>query len=156
MNIIKLIAWNALFAFTIASFPAIAQDSNLQREVEAIRSVAEVKTRIRELMVARDNCGVGSCYNSTSTAICEQVGMLDVRVDGKIFSGGTGWTDAVLPISRPDLDLMKLVFNQCQPSNYQYWNWGQMLHVLYQPSCPVDLRIRRTLGLNGNSSICDR
>lgn len=116
-------------------------------KIEAIQSVDQVKTQIRELMVARDRCRLGSCHNTTSTAICDQVGMLDIRVDGKIFSRGTGGTDTVLPIAAADLTLMKRIFSQCKPTNYQYWNWGVVLHVAYSPDCVTDQSIRKDLGL---------
>ncbi len=127
---------------------AIAQDSStLRQQVESIQSVAQVKTAIASALTQLDQCAVGSCVNAATTAICEQIGMLDIRVDGKIFSGGTGWTDVILPISPADLNLMKQIFSQCQPTNYQYWNWGMVLHVAYQPTCAIDQSIRKALGV---------
>lgn len=129
--------------------PTIAQSesTDLRTKIEAIQSVEQVKQEIRETMQQREQCAVGSCHNFNSTAICEAVGALDIRVDGKIFSQGTGWTDNVLPISAADLALMQQIFNQCKPSNYQYWNFGAILHVLYQPTPAADAAIRRQLGL---------
>ena len=127
---------------------AIAQESpDLRQRVESIQSVAQVKTAIAAALIQLDQCAVGSCVNFATTSICEQIGMLDIRVDGKIFSGGTGWTDRVLPISSPDLALMKQIFSQCKPTNYQYWNWGTVLHVAYQPTCEIDQSIRKALGV---------
>ena len=141
--------WILMFCSVFAGENGRAQERpDLRTEIEAIESVEQVKTQIRELMVARDQCRVGSCHNTTSTSICEQVGMLDIRVDGKIFSGGTGWTDTVLPIAAVDLTLMKRIFSQCKPTNYQYWNWGVVLHVAYSPDCATDQLIRKSLGLS--------
>lgn len=138
----------AAVALTGMAAPVIAQADDLQKQVESIQSVEQVKDEIRQLMKFRDQCNVGSCWNSTSTSICSAVGALDIRVDGKIFSSATGWTDEVLPISQTDLNLMKQIFSQCKPSNYQYWNFGQILHVLYNPTPEADQQIRRTLGLD--------
>lgn len=156
MNIVNQLLILSYFTIAVGILPkvALAEERDLKVEVESIKSVAEVKEIIKELLVNRDQCRVGSCFNFTSTAICSQVGMLDIRVDGKIFSGGTGWTDSVLPISKSDLDLMQLIFSQCKPTNYQYWNWGVMLHVWYDPSCQVDQKIRARLGITRKPKPC--
>lgn len=158
MKIVKLFLRVITVAITTSALPnlALAQGRDLSAEVNSIKSIAQVKQNISALLANRDQCGVGSCFNGTSTAICEQVGMLDVRVNGKIFSGATGWTDSVLPISKSDLDLMKLIFSQCKPTNYQYWNWGLMLHVWYNPSCQDDQKIRTGLGMSRQSKACQR
>lgn len=138
----------AAVALIVIATPVIAQEDDLRDQVESIQSVEQVKDDIRQLMEFRDQCSVGSCWNATSTSICSAVGALDIRVDGKIFSGATGWTDEVLPISETDLNLMQLIFSQCKPTNYQYWNFGQILHVLYEPTPETDQQIRSTLGLD--------
>lgn len=141
--------WILMFCSVLVGEKVVAQERpGLRTEIEGIQSVEQVKTEIRGLLVARDQCRVGSCHNNTSTSICEQIGMLDIRVDGKIFSGNTGWTDTVLPIAAADLALMKRIFSQCKPTNYQYWNWGAMLHVAYIPDCAIDQLIRKSFGLS--------
>jgi len=104
-------------AFHVA--PAIAQPRDLGKFVDSIRSVDQVKKDIRELIITVDGCAVGSCYNFNSTAICELVGALDVQVNGQIIGGVLGGS-AKIPISRSDLTLMKDIFSQCKPTNYQY------------------------------------
>ncbi len=158
MKIVKLFLMGTTVAITTSALPnlALAQGRDLSAEVKSIKSIAQVKQNLSALLANRDKCAVGSCFNATSTAICEQVAMLDVRVDGKIFSGATGWTDSVLPISQSDLDLMKLIFSQCKPTNYQYWNWGLMLHVWYDPSCQADQKIRTGLAMSRQSKSCQR
>jgi hypothetical protein len=59
-----------------------------------------------------------------------------------------GWTEEVLTISEADLDLMKLIFSQCEPTNYQYWNFGSILHVWYNPTPEVDRQVRQALEIN--------
>lgn len=133
-----------------AAGSAQAQDSStssLEDYVNSIQSVEQIKQEIRETLQQRDQCGVGSCYNFTSTSICAAVGALDIRVDGKILEEGSGWSDQILPISDSDLALMRQIFAQCKPSNYQYWNFGTMLHVLYSPTPEADAAIRQQLGL---------
>ncbi|MFM7428021.1 MAG: hypothetical protein ACKO7W_23985 [Elainella sp.] len=124
-----------------------AQAQDLEAYVNSIQSVDQIKQEIRETLLQRDQCGVGSCYNFTSTSICAAVGALDIRVDGKILESGSGWSDQILPISDADLALMQQIFAQCQLSNYQYWNFDSMLHVIYSPTPAADAAIRQQLGL---------
>jgi hypothetical protein len=127
--------------------PASAQDSDLQQRVNAIESVEQVKQQIREAFQELDQCGVGSCVNATTTAICENVGALDVRVNGQIINQMSGAAGTALEISEADLKLMQLILSQCKPSNYQYWNWDTILHVTYQPTPKGDAEVRSQLGV---------
>lgn len=144
----RLMRWGTVLVAAGWCFtPAAAQAQDLQNYVDSIQSVEQIKQDIRDTMQMRDECGVGSCYNFTSTSICAAVGALDIRVDGKILEQGSGWSDQVLPISETDLALMQQIFAQCRPSNYQYWNFDRMLHVLYSPTPEADAAIRQQLGL---------
>lgn len=155
----SLIRFSLITSSLVLGLPVNPQEKQgIQQEVESIQFVDQVKSRIQELMTALDQCGrelmtgldqdeVVSCLDSNFTAIWEQVGMLDIRVDGKIFSGGTGWTESVLPITFTDLALMKQIFRQYKPTNYQYWNWNSVLHLWYNPDCPTDQPICKALGL---------
>jgi hypothetical protein len=102
-------------------------------------------------LMALDHCGNGMCQTLYRFRICEEVGRLDIRVDGKIFSGMQGWTPSVLPISKSDLNLMKLIFRQCKPSNYDaggYRNrFNSVMRVVYDPTPSADQIIRRQLGI---------
>jgi hypothetical protein len=142
-----LFAACGILASTLAAWglPALAQQ-DLQERVNSIESVEQVKQELRQLFEWRDQCGTGSCFNSSSTGICETVAALDARVNGQIV-GGMISDDSGLPISEEDLDLMRLIFEQCKPTNYQYWNWPMMLHVWYVPSEEVDNEIKNRLGL---------
>lgn len=133
----------------------LERQRSLQTEINAIQSVAQVKTRIKDLFTVRDKCAVGSCHNYTSTAICNEVGMLDVRVGGKIMNEMKSSESTALPISETDLSLMQRIFSQCKPSNYQYWNWNTVLHVLYSPTCAEDQKIRQQFAL-ASSDRCRR
>ena len=125
----------------------LERQRSLQKEINAIQSVAQVKTRIKDLFAVRDKCAVGSCHNYASTSICSEVGMLDVRVGGKIMNEAKSSDSASLPVSEADLSLMRRVFSQCKPSNYQYWNWDTVLHVVYSPTCAEDQKIRQQFDL---------
>jgi hypothetical protein len=137
------------FLLTSLSFAplASAQRNDLQQRVDAIESVEQVKLQIREALEFLDTCGVGSCYNHTTTAVCEAVGALDVRINGQIVNQMSGAAGTELSISESDLELMRLIFSQCKPSNYQYWNWDTILHVTYQPTPEVDAEVRSQLGV---------
>lgn len=119
---------------------------DLREVVDSIESVEQVKQQLRRTLQSRDECNVGSCWNMRSTAICETVAALDVQVNGQIVGGMTS-IGVNIPISNSDLALMELIFSQCKPTNYQYWNWPLMLHVWYSPSDEVDQQVRRGLGL---------
>lgn len=130
----------------LALTPIANAQQSTQTYVNSIKSVAQVKQQIREAMQNTDKCGSGSCYNFTRTAVCEAVGALDVQVNGKIIGQVTGSRNNI-PISTSDLELMKLIFSQCTPSNYQYSNFGSVLHVFYYPSLQADVEIRKRIGL---------
>ena len=128
--------------------PALA-DSFLNDFVDSIQSVEQVKEILRNLLQERDRCQVGSCWNNISTSICETVAALDVQVNGQIVGGMTSVGSAGnIPISEADLELMKLIFSQCKPTNYQYWNWEMMLHVVYAPADEIGQEIRQRLGVD--------
>ncbi len=127
--------------------PAIAQ-SDPQKFVESVKSVEQVKSRIANLIRTVDDCSVGSCFNNNSTGICELVAALDVQVNGQILGEVTAvTTPPKIPISKSDLSLMREIFSQCKPTNYQYWNFSSMLHVYYVPKPEVDQRVRQALGV---------
>ena len=128
--------------------PAIAQQRNLQKFVDSVQSVEQVKKEIGRLITTVENCGVGSCFNFNSTAICELVAALDVQVNGQIVGGMTSvGSQGKIPISQSDLALMRDIFSQCKPTNYQYWNFEFMLHVYYVPKQAIDEKVRQSLGL---------
>lgn len=127
---------------------AIAQDPS--KLVDSIKSVAQVKKELKQTLEALDQCGVGSCFNSTSTYICELVGALDVKVNGRIIGEMSG-SNSNFPITASDLKLMKKIFSQCKPTNYQFWNWNTVLHVSYIPNTQVDRQIRAALGVKTTS-----
>lgn len=151
---LRLVSWCSFpltASLLLFSTSVQAQEQNLTDYVNSIQSVEQVKQEIRVALQQLDHCAVGSCVNFTSMGICEAIGALDIRVDGKIFSQGTGWSDSILPISESDLALMQLIFSQCKPSNYQYWNFNSILHVLYSPGPAADAEIRQQLGLPARS-----
>ncbi len=128
--------------------PAPGQ-SDLQGFVDSIESVEQVKEDLRQTLEFREECAVGSCVNMAGTSICESVAALDVQVNGQIVGGMTSvGSEGNIPISVSDLELMKLIFSQCKPTNYQYWNYPMILHVWYVPSDEVDQQVRQGLGLS--------
>ncbi|BAY66965.1 hypothetical protein NIES22_71090 (plasmid) [Calothrix brevissima NIES-22] len=139
----RVLLIGAVFALSIQNY-AIAQDTS--KLVDSIKSVAQVKKELKETFENLDQCGAGSCFNSTSTYICELVGALDVKVNGRIVGQMSGGKSE-LAISASDLKLMKKIFSQCKPTNYQYWNWDYVLHVSYLPSDSVDREVRAALGV---------
>ena len=142
---------------TIACFCtcAIAGEAETRAYVESIKSVAQVKKEIRAALT--ENCGTGHCWNSQATQICNAVAALDVKLDyaitGTTFTGPqpeavpSESSGSPMKASKADLGLMKLIFSQCKPTNYQYWSFGSILHVIYAPTPKVDAEVRKRLGI---------
>ncbi|MFB1486961.1 MULTISPECIES: hypothetical protein [unclassified Thiocapsa] len=116
--------------------------------IASINSVEVAKNEIRSAMAESDNCPTGSCMDSWYTMICDIVAALDVNVAGKILdpytmTGG----ESKFAISSYDVRHMKEIFAQCKPTNYQYWNHGELLHVVYRPDEKSSLEIDEYLGI---------
>jgi hypothetical protein len=128
--------------------PTEAQSGDLQKFVDSIKSTEQVKSAIKGFISNIDQCAVGSCFNFNSTAICEWVAALDVQVNGQIIGDFTSvGSQGKVAISSSDLSLMRDVFSQCKPTNYQYWNYPSMLHVYYVPKPDIDKKVRKALGI---------
>ncbi|WP_287127804.1 hypothetical protein [Candidatus Cyanaurora vandensis] len=134
--------WSLCFALLL---PVQAQSRDLQTQVEGIRSVSQVKGQLKGLLESQKECGVGICVDALSTGVCDLVGALDIRVDGKIIGEASGFTDKVLPITAPDLKLMKLIWSQCKPTNYLYTNYPSVVHVGYNPSAKAAATVDKAL-----------
>jgi hypothetical protein len=146
---ICIFAFSSLMVFL--GFPGIGVSENLEelrheKLIEAIYSVQQVKDELRRVMDGLAKCGTGSCVNYHSERICELVGALDVKVNGKIVGKMSGWAEAKIAISDTDIELMKLILGQCKPTNYQFWNFESILHLGYSPSTEVGHFIQKTLG----------
>jgi hypothetical protein len=128
--------------------PAIAQESDLQQQIDRITSVEQVKEELAELIRSSDQCGVGSCFNASRTAVCNTVAMLDVQVNGQILNDMTSvGNPGKIAIAPKDLQLMRDIFSQCKPTTYQYWNYNSILHVYYVPTGAIDRSVRQALGI---------
>lgn len=121
----KVLLIGAVFALSIQNY-AIAQDTS--KLVDSIKSVAQVKKELKETFENLDQCSSGSCFNSASTYVCELVGALDVKMNGRIIgqmSGGKSVTFCrvgrrhccLLPPSEPDLRVSRY---PAQASHYGY------------------------------------
>ena len=120
--------------------------TELEKFVASIKSMNQVKAELKQHL--SEVCGTGTCFNNNATAVCAYVGALDERLNNLITNTNPKFTPKPeLPISESDLRLMKRIWRQCKPSSYQYWNYGQMLHVIYDPNPKEDAEIRRALGI---------
>jgi hypothetical protein len=134
--------------FTFSMPNHVLAENEGKKLVDSIQSVAQVKKELKQAFETLNQCNTGGCFNNTTTYICELVGALDVKVDGKIVERMSGGSDRKIPISTSDLKLMKKIFTQCKPTNYQYWNWETILHVTYSPTDKIDREIRSALGVS--------
>ena len=133
----------ALLASTLGAY---AQDTEVEKFVKSLRSVEQVKELVRDHITAE--CGTGSCVNNITTEICTLVGALDIRLGNSISSNEPKFfSQPDFPVSQRDLRTFKQIWSQCKPTTYQYWNYGQVLHVAYDPDPRIDVEIRRGLGI---------
>lgn len=122
--------------------------SDSEKLVDSIRSASQVKSKIRDSLSQIDNCGSGSCVNNNSTEICAYTGALDVSVGSAIsIPSAQGRNQAKIEISEEDIRLFRLIWAQCKPTTYQFWNYPSMVHVWYEPDAELDKKIRTSLGL---------
>lgn len=145
--------YSAIFFFCIFLTSSVASaasnngEKSIQIIIDSIKSVEQVKTVIRESL--SEECGTGHCWNFHASQICDLTAALDVRV-GYAITGAYVNAKRSIQISDADLRLMKLIFSQCKPSNYQYWNYSQLLHVIYDPSPKVAAQVNKLLGIKKN------
>ena len=126
-----------------------ADEAAVRAFVNSIKSVAQVKKDIGDALTER--CGTGHCWNVNATRVCDLVAALDVKVDYLITGSLQGaQPQPEIPISEADVKLMKLIFSQCKPTNYQFWSFGRILHVHYAPSEKVDAEVRKRLGIKAD------
>jgi len=127
--------------------------SKVEQYIASIKSVDDVKRRIRDAL--DEDCGTGACVDVNASEICDLVAALDVRVDYQITGSftsvdpktGIAKPQPTIPVSQSDIKLMKLIFSQCKPTNYQYWKFDRLLHVVYTPSTKeIAATIRKAVG----------
>jgi hypothetical protein len=136
------------WAIVIAAVPSMvcAQDSPIQKYVPSIRSSEQVKEAVRDALNA--GCGTGTCMNNNATAICAVVGALDIQSNGSISDEYSGKSSKPkFPVPATDLQLFLRIWKQCRPTSYQFWNYGTVLHVWYDPEPREDVAIRHLLGV---------
>ncbi len=142
----KKVTMNTLFLCMLTPFVVEAAGvTEAEMYIQNAKSVKAVKTSIRQALVEMEECGSGGCINNYSTEICNLVAALDTQVGGQII--GDNPSDPTIKIIPEDLKLMKLIFSQCKPTNYYYWNLESILHVWYRPTAEVNSTVRKALGL---------
>jgi hypothetical protein len=114
-------------------------------------SVSDTKIKVRELISAWDSDACfGTCQVSREFGVCSLVEGLDKQVAGKIAGGKAKRKGQSLSISKSDLVLMKLIYNQCQvsqgfvPPSLKVDKQSKR----FGPNCQALPKIRQGLGLN--------
>ncbi len=138
---------NFFLLFLFATSFAVADEARVKYFINSIQSVEQVKQDIRNSII--EECGAGHCWNTNATHVCDLVAGLDVKV-GYAITGTIENEKPSISISKVDLKLMKLIFSQCKPTNYQYWSFGRILHVVYDPSPKIAAEVNKRLGIKKN------
>lgn len=115
--------------------------------VKSITSTQASKERIKNHMDNLKTCGTGLCLHENSVAICEIIGALDVHTGGAILNPAHRY-EASIKIAPQDLRGMQLIYSQCRPSNYQYWNSESVLRVAYNPHKDKEQSIAKYLEID--------
>jgi hypothetical protein len=124
-----------------------ADQNQSERFVDSVRSVAQAKEYIRDSIRAQDLCASGSCVNTNATEVCAYVAAIDVQAGGVITDSRGTAGSSKLRLVGGDLRLFRLLWAQCKPTTYQYWNFPSVLHVWYEPTAAADKQIRGELGI---------
>lgn len=136
-----------IFFLSVFTSAANADEATTRSFIDSIKSVDQVKASIRDSLL--EECGSGHCWNINASRVCDLVAGLDVKV-GYAITGIFENDKPSIPISNMDLKLMKLIFSQCKPSNYQFWSFGRILHVVYDPSPKIAAEVNKRLGIKPN------
>jgi hypothetical protein len=150
--LLLILAIAIIFPFAVVHGMSL-EDLSKDDMIHAIESVEQVKEAIRKSIQKKSECGAGSCDNYRSQQVCELIGALDVKTNGAIIGQMTSVGMTGMCISERDLELMKLILQQCKPTNYQYWNFDSILHVGYLPSPEAGEKIGKMLGVESKKSI---
>ena len=141
-----------LFSLALSSSLLLAQGFPPLFNVppEKIQSVEEVKAALRVYLEPPDFCDTASCRFPLMVETCTLVTKLDARVDGTI-TGNDSDVGASLDITPADLNLMQLIYGQCQEIEGN----GELpfiegRSIVYQPSCSINNQVRKGLGLKAN------
>jgi hypothetical protein len=142
----------------LAGTPEAQTESESERFVNSIKSLAEAKTILRDAMkLLETECSTGGCFDNYQIQICETLAAIDAKIGYRL---NIGWEsseklsdddlsgiDKDFPVSKQDISLFKLMFSQCKPSNYQYWKHSNVLHVIYSPSSEIDAQVKKYLNV---------
>lgn len=151
MNGIKNIIFVVLLLFVVVVLPSQAveakdiEDLEKSELVDSIKSVEQVKDALKRIFEEYDQCYIGSCYEDWQFKIAELVGALDTKVGEISIEGKTAKSELV--ISANDLKLFRLIWRNCHPTSYQYWQYDSVLHVSYMPTKEDDKKIRKMLNI---------
>lgn len=147
----QVVSFSVMSTLTVCASFALASEPESRHEgfLRSIRSVNDVKDAVRSAIHAIDReCPSGSCVESNSIQICAMTAGLDIRTEFAITAPGSkGMRGGELPIGQSDVELFRLIWRQCKPTTYQYWNYPMLVHVSYEPDQSSAERIRRALNI---------
>ncbi|MBD2667373.1 hypothetical protein [Richelia sinica] len=132
-----------------AQFPSEIPSSN------RIRSVSQAKNAIIERLNPPSFCDTKGCLAPLSIQICEIVGNLNTRVNGKII-GKPLKSKRPLKITSRELALMKKIWSQCKTVKAETVFIGVPGQVtIYSPSCESSNQILKELDLKERMYRCN-
>lgn len=147
MKIIKsIILFAAISSVAVSSQLASANSPEVQKAAKYIKSVGQVKTEIRENILACQETGCsGYGMHSMSMRVCELTQALDIKVNGRI-SGKRLSNSRAIPISKSDISLMRMILSQCKWQVYTP-HQNDPPDFIYAPTDKMRQKIHRQLGI---------
>lgn len=124
-----------------------AMDPSLQSTqlILAMKSVEQAKDELRmSIWTMKYECPSGACRVTNASEACNTLAVLDIRTDFRISGSYLEpcMGKHVLIPSPEDLAQFKLMWSQCRPSTYQYWNDDpDVMHIEYLPTPELEREI---------------
>ncbi len=136
-----MIRYAIAFAAALSVNLAAAAAPTEHEFLDSIKSVEQVKGKLRKLVVENRDCPSGSCWIATGYEICYYIAGLDKKLDYSISGTFKSAKPAPqLEVTQPDLRQLQLMFSQCRLHNFP-----RLLNTVYAPKKPVEKRINAWL-----------
>lgn len=132
--VITYLAWVA----NVATAATFAEE---QQFIDSLKSIEQVKSKLKKLVIENRDCPSGSCWTATGHEICYTIAALDKKLDYVISNFPSG-SAPKWELKKSDVDHLRLMFSQCKIYNFQI-----LLNTVYRPQKAAERRINAWLGV---------